>query len=340
MGEGKDEKKSAPAAEMPTGLQPKEGEIIMGVCHIYASFNDTFVHVTDPSGRETLVKVTGGMKVKADRDEASPYAAMLAAQDVVAKCKELGIGGLHIKMRATVRPCARLTSALARISNVTEILIPPPLDRRLSRSASTSLPLSHTPPCSASPGRRFLSCAPARAPTILPPPPLHTRPSSTPPNPAPIRPRPRPPPPASRPPCAQPAPAHLTGWQPHEDAGAGCAVGAEGARAWRHQDWAHRGCDADPLRLHPPCLRPPRSPLVSAATDLSFRIGHQSCVRPPGAGHSQGGDHVSAGALAAESLRLVTEDGLHYIHSLSVPRFNFLLTELARHRAACGHPDA
>ena len=108
MGEGKDEKKSAPAAEMPTGLQPKEGEIIMGVCHIYASFNDTFVHVTDPSGRETLVKVTGGMKVKADRDEASPYAAMLAAQDVVAKCKELGIGGLHIKMRATVRPCARL----------------------------------------------------------------------------------------------------------------------------------------------------------------------------------------------------------------------------------------
>lgn len=30
---------------------------------------------------------TGGMKVKADRDEASPYAAMLAAQDVAQKCK-------------------------------------------------------------------------------------------------------------------------------------------------------------------------------------------------------------------------------------------------------------
>merc|ERR1711988_1463994 len=79
----------------------REGEVVFGVCHIYASFNDTFVHVTDPSGRETLVKVTGGMKVKADRDEASPYAAMLAAQDVAAKCKDLGIGGLHIKMRAT-----------------------------------------------------------------------------------------------------------------------------------------------------------------------------------------------------------------------------------------------
>lgn len=29
------------------------------------------------------------MKVKADRDESSPYAAMLAAQDVAAKCKEV-----------------------------------------------------------------------------------------------------------------------------------------------------------------------------------------------------------------------------------------------------------
>lgn len=29
-----------------------------------------------------MVRITGGMKVKADRDESSPYAAMLAAQDV------------------------------------------------------------------------------------------------------------------------------------------------------------------------------------------------------------------------------------------------------------------
>ena len=51
--------------------------------------------------RETLCRVTGGMKVKADRDEASPYAAMLAAQDVAEKIKTLGITALHIKMRAT-----------------------------------------------------------------------------------------------------------------------------------------------------------------------------------------------------------------------------------------------
>ena len=87
------------------GPVAKEGEHNFGVAHIFASFNDTFVHVTDISGRETICRVTGGMKVKADRDEASPYAAMLAAQDVAAKCKDLGIGGLHIKMRATVCAC-------------------------------------------------------------------------------------------------------------------------------------------------------------------------------------------------------------------------------------------
>jgi ribosomal protein S11 len=30
------------------------------------------------SGRETICRVSGGMKVKADCDESSPYAAMLA----------------------------------------------------------------------------------------------------------------------------------------------------------------------------------------------------------------------------------------------------------------------
>lgn len=55
----------------------------------------------DSSGRETICRVTGGMKVKADRDESSPYAAMLAAQDVAVRCKELGITALHIKIRAT-----------------------------------------------------------------------------------------------------------------------------------------------------------------------------------------------------------------------------------------------
>merc|ERR1711920_4766 len=118
------------------GPTVREGEIVFGVAHIFASFNDTFVHVTDVSGRETIVRVTGGMKVKADRDESSPYAAMLAAQDVAARCKELGIGALHIKLRATggtktrspgpgaqsaLRALARAGMKIGRIEDVTPI---------------------------------------------------------------------------------------------------------------------------------------------------------------------------------------------------------------------------
>jgi len=109
---------------------------VFGVAHIFASFNDTFVHVTDLSGRETIVRVTGGMKVKADRDESSPYAAMLASQDVAARCKELGITALHIKLRATggtgsktpgpgaqsaLRALARAGMRIGRIEDVTPI---------------------------------------------------------------------------------------------------------------------------------------------------------------------------------------------------------------------------
>ena len=40
-----------------------------GVAHIYASFNNTIIHITDLSGAETIARVSGGMIVKADRDE-------------------------------------------------------------------------------------------------------------------------------------------------------------------------------------------------------------------------------------------------------------------------------
>merc|ERR1719259_826705 len=83
------------------GPQLAEGQHMFATAHIYASFNDTFIHVTDASGRETYCRVTGGMKVKADRDESSPYAAMMAANDVAARCQELGITALHIKLRGS-----------------------------------------------------------------------------------------------------------------------------------------------------------------------------------------------------------------------------------------------
>jgi small subunit ribosomal protein S14e len=112
------------------------GELVFGVCHLYASFNDTFIHVTDLSGRETLSRITGGMMVKSDREESSPYAAMLAAVEVCNRLKQLGITALHIKIRAqggtgsrtpgpgaqaALRALARNGMKIGRIEDVTPI---------------------------------------------------------------------------------------------------------------------------------------------------------------------------------------------------------------------------
>merc|ERR1712076_5634 len=118
------------------GPQVADGENVFGVCHLYASYNDTFVHVTDLSGKETITRVSGGMKVKTDRDENSPYAAMQAATDVSVRCKEIGITALHIKIRntggnrpkipgpngqAAIRALARAGMKIGRIEDVTPI---------------------------------------------------------------------------------------------------------------------------------------------------------------------------------------------------------------------------
>merc|ERR1711988_1286424 len=44
------------------------------------------------------------MKVKADRDENSPYAAMMAAKDAAERAKAVGITALHIGRIMDVTP--------------------------------------------------------------------------------------------------------------------------------------------------------------------------------------------------------------------------------------------
>lgn len=66
-------------AEVKFGPPVNEDDKVFGVAHILATWNDTFIHVTDLTGRETYCRVTGGMMVTNDREESSPYAAMMAA---------------------------------------------------------------------------------------------------------------------------------------------------------------------------------------------------------------------------------------------------------------------
>lgn len=107
-----------------------------GIVHIYSSYNNTIVHITDLSGAETISKASGGMVVRADREESSPYASMKATFRVAEEAKEKGITAVHIKVRApgghgpktpgpgaqaAIRAIARAGLMIGRIEEVTPI---------------------------------------------------------------------------------------------------------------------------------------------------------------------------------------------------------------------------
>lgn len=108
----------------------------IGIAHIFASQNNTIILVTDTTGAETIAKATGGMVVRNDREESSPYAAMKAADLIAEKLREKEISDLIIKVRApggskskipgpgaqsAIRALSRAGFKILRIEEVTPI---------------------------------------------------------------------------------------------------------------------------------------------------------------------------------------------------------------------------
>ena len=78
----------------------KRANLRWGVAHIYSSYNNTIIHITDLSGTETLAISSGGQVVKSHRMESSPTAAMTAAKKAAETARERGINAIHVKIRA------------------------------------------------------------------------------------------------------------------------------------------------------------------------------------------------------------------------------------------------
>ncbi len=106
------------------------------IAYIFSSFNNTIITITDTTGAETIARASGGMIAKADRDESSPYTAMLMAQQLAEKLKEREITGLRVKVKAAtgrksrttapgaqaaIRAFARAGLRIGRIDDVTPI---------------------------------------------------------------------------------------------------------------------------------------------------------------------------------------------------------------------------
>jgi len=106
------------------------------VVRVYSSYNNTIIHFTDISGAETIARTSGGMFVKADRLQPSPYAAMRAAAHAASIARDKGITAIHMKVRApggsdartpgpgaqaAIRALARAGFRIGRIEEVTPV---------------------------------------------------------------------------------------------------------------------------------------------------------------------------------------------------------------------------
>ena len=130
------EKAEAVTSEKAATVTKKETKEKWGIAHIYSSYNNTIIHITDLTGAETVAISSGGQHVTADRYESSPFAAMKASNAVVGAAQTKGFTALHIKVRAVggtgsrvpgpgaqaaIRALARGGFKIGRIDDVTPI---------------------------------------------------------------------------------------------------------------------------------------------------------------------------------------------------------------------------
>jgi len=130
-------KQEAPTTKAETKSETKkEAPEKWGIAHIFSSYNNTIIHVTDLTGAETVAISSGGIHVNADRYESSPFAAMKASNAVVEAIRTKGFTCLHIRVRAVggvgsrvpgpgaqaaIRALARGGFKIGRIDDVTPI---------------------------------------------------------------------------------------------------------------------------------------------------------------------------------------------------------------------------
>jgi len=70
-----------------------------GIAHIYASFNNIIITITDMTGEETITRCSGGMVTKSAKDEGSPYVAMKVAATAAEAAIDKGVDNVNVHIR-------------------------------------------------------------------------------------------------------------------------------------------------------------------------------------------------------------------------------------------------
>ena len=72
--------------------------VIEGVAHIHASFNNTIITITDRSGNTLAWATAGGSGFRGSR-KSTPFAAQIAAERAGTKAQEYGLKDISVKIK-------------------------------------------------------------------------------------------------------------------------------------------------------------------------------------------------------------------------------------------------
>lgn len=88
---------SEKAAAVRTRKKTKRS-VVSGMVHIYASFNNTIVSITDLQGNVVAWATAGGSGFRGSR-KSTPYAAQMAARKAALIAKDFGLKSIEILIR-------------------------------------------------------------------------------------------------------------------------------------------------------------------------------------------------------------------------------------------------
>jgi small subunit ribosomal protein S11 len=97
----------------PKGKKRVKKNIATGIVHIYASFNNTLVTVTDSQGNAVFWSSCGARAFRGSR-KSTPFAAQVAAEDACRTAQDHGMRAVEVRVKG---PGAGRESALRAVAN-------------------------------------------------------------------------------------------------------------------------------------------------------------------------------------------------------------------------------
>ncbi len=79
------------------GKQKEKKNVPTGVAHVYSSFNNTLVTITDPAGNVISWSSAGNVNFKGSR-KGTPFAAQVAAEKAARKAQDHGMRKVDVKV--------------------------------------------------------------------------------------------------------------------------------------------------------------------------------------------------------------------------------------------------